>query len=79
VNQIVSTLIFCRPWSIIQKKHEKYNAKKKPQKPTSNNTSINQKKFRAFASELAKDIHIQGDLATICLFGQNDHRSSTWC
>jgi hypothetical protein len=61
------------------KKHEKYNAKKKPQKPASNNTSINQQKFHAFASELAKDIHTQGDLVTICLFGQNDHKSSTWC
>jgi hypothetical protein len=38
------------------------NALRKNQKNQLNNTGINQQKLRAFAGELAKDIHTQDDL-----------------
>jgi type IV secretory pathway protease TraF len=38
---------------------------RKNQKNQLNNTGINQQKLRAFAGELAKDIHTQDDLAEL--------------
>ncbi len=38
---------------------------RKNQKNQLNNTGINQQKLRAFAGELAKDIHTQDDLADL--------------